>query len=73
MLTLVTLTVPEFTSCPSAGGHFPKLIAQFFEALDYAPVSISGSDMQGPVFLKHNSNNKNLHALGKLKVQDQKP
>lgn len=52
MLTLVTLTLLEATSCPSVGGHFPKLIAPFFEALDDAPVAISGSDTQGPVFFK---------------------
>jgi hypothetical protein len=71
MLTPATLNVLEATLCPSVGGQFPKLIAQFFQALDYTPIAISGGNMQGRMWHRNN-NNKNCHSLEKLKVQDQK-
>lgn len=52
MLTPVTHTLLKATSCPSAGGHFPKLITQFFQALDYTLVAINGGDTKGPTFFK---------------------
>lgn len=69
MLTPAILFLLEATSCHSVGGHCPKLIAQFFEVLNYTLLLSVEATRRDQCSLKYNdNNNNNLYLDGKLKV-----